>query len=71
MPRLVAACLTGRLPACLPNWLACWALQAEFLRMTTTQAAQEVPDDSLDFIYVDARQAPWLHAVRGWAEQEV
>jgi hypothetical protein len=26
--------------------------------MTTTQAAQEVPDDSLDFIYVDARQAP-------------
>jgi predicted O-methyltransferase YrrM len=27
----------------------------EFMRMYTTEAAKLVPDDSLDFIYVDAR----------------
>lgn len=29
--------------------------KAKFLRMTTTQAAEKVPDDSLDYVYVDAR----------------
>lgn len=31
------------------------AMQTVFFRNYTTQAAKQIPDDSLDFIYVDAR----------------
>ena len=30
-------------------------LQTEYLRMYTTEAAKKIPDNSLDFVYVDAR----------------
>jgi hypothetical protein len=46
------------LPSCFPN--ECNALTAKlvpavFLRTYTIDAAKQIPDDSLDFIYVDAR----------------
>lgn len=61
------------MPGCLP--------QTVFLRNYTTEAAKSIPDNSLDFVYVDARwvlplsccgeQTIRLQARRlGWAAQQ-